>query len=80
MFPAIFSALTRPTEFKLDHRVIVRTMPNANISPDSFVYAIMITIQRREGSLGEMGCTVQHCFYWLHIVTCSYGIKRVLLD
>ena len=55
MFSDIFFTLTRPT--KLAHRI--GTMPNtANISPDSFIEAIMTTTQRK-GPLNEMGHMVQ---------------------
>ena len=60
MFPTIFSVLARPTELKLAHRV--GTMPNVNISSDSFVEADMTTTQRKEGSLDKTGHMVQRRF------------------
>ena len=53
MFPAIFSVLARPTELKLAHRV--GTMLNCEFSPDSFIEAVMMATQRKEGPLGQNG-------------------------
>ena len=67
MFQAIFSTLTRPTELKLAHSI--KTCQRVNILLNSFVDAIMIITEGRDGPPNKIGHIAQCHSDYLYVRT-----------